>query len=300
MSVPIIDCLTEDDLGSAIDKCLSQSGFLQLANSEIDPSLVSTVFHQSRSFFAGSDELKERCLYRSAAENFGFQGLHEENLNPSAPADLKATFTMRNILRNPAPDDRWPSRRFRQVMQEFFEKTLIFSHKIMEEMAHYFDLESSFFSRVHRGETITLRLLHYPLITGEPLLPGQLGAGAHTDYGFLTLLFQDGVEGLQVKDKASVWTNVPANNGAITMNSGDLLEHWTNGRYQSTEHRVAPVTQGVDRFSIAMFIDPDPETLVSVLDACQSRENPPRYKPILARDHVQNKLAASHKGRFSS
>jgi len=298
LSIPTIDYSTIKNLAYELDICLSQNGFFQIRNATIDQSLISAVFRESKAFFEGDNSVKERCRYQSASENFGYQGPLEENLNPNAPADIKSTFTMRNILMNAPAADRWPSDSFMQVMQRFFEESLSFTHLIQQAIANHFGLEPSFFSRAHTGETVTLRLLHYPSAHTDQLTSGQLGAGAHTDYGFLTLLFQDNVSGLQVKGNAGEWAAVPADRQNITVNSGDLLERWTNGRYKSTEHRVTPAAQGVDRFSIALFVDPDPEILVTVLDACTSTDNPAKYPPILARDHVQQKLEASHKGRF--
>ena len=271
-----------------------------MCNTRIDQTLILDVFNESKKFFNGPRTTKERCSYRSAKENFGFQGLLQENLNPNAPADIKSTFTMRNILKNPPNSERWPSDTFKHVMQRFFEESLSFTHEIQQAMARHFNLDSSFFSQVHSGDAISLRLLHYPSINKREVATGQLGAGSHTDYGFLTLLFQDDTAGLEVKNRAGEWTSVTPKSEHVTINSGDLLERWTNGRYPATEHRVVPVTSGVDRFSIALFIDPDPDTLITVLDACTSSKEPKKYQPILAAEHLQEKLEASHKGRLKN
>jgi len=84
-----------------------------------------------------------------------------------------------------------------------------------------------------------------------------MGAGAHTDYGLLTLLFQDHVGGLQVKDKNDEWADVTPIEEAIVVNSGDMLERWSNDRFKSTVHRVQPKLGHQERLSIAMFFDPD-------------------------------------------
>jgi isopenicillin N synthase-like dioxygenase len=119
-----------------------------------------------------------------------------------------------------------------------------------------------------------------------------------TDYGFLTLLFQDDVGGLQVQDRNGDWIDVPPVPGAIVVNSGDLLERWTNRRYRSTRHRVVPRSSSRTRYSIAMFIDPDPDAEVTVLPSCIDESHPALFPTITAGAHLQSKLAASHKGRF--
>ncbi len=129
--------------------------------------------------------------------------------------------------------------------------------------------------------------------------PGQFGAGAHTDYGFITPLFQHGVGGLQVMDSRGGWIDVPPRDDAAVVNSGDLPERWTNGKHKSTLHRVIARTGDRDRYSIAMFLDPDSDVTVEALPDCVTEHRPARYAPILAGAHLQSKLEASHKGRFT-
>ena len=76
----------------------------------------------------------------------------------------------------------------------------------------------------------------------------------HADSGFVTLLAQDGVGGLQAKNLAGEWIDVPPANGTLAVNFGQLLERWTGGRVRATRHRViAPKTA---RFSIPFFYEP--------------------------------------------
>ena len=115
---------------------------------------------------------------------------------------------------------------------------------------------------------------------------GQLGAGAHTDYGMLTLLFQDKIGGLQVFDKG-VWLDVDPIEDTIVVNTGDLMERWTNGRFKSTLHRVQPRIGASPRSSIAVFVDPDTDTPVEVLASCIDEDHPARFEPITAGEHIQ-------------
>jgi isopenicillin N synthase-like dioxygenase len=284
--------------GAEIDHSLASLGFLQITDIGIDPGLLDAVFLASGAFFDGPEKAKRRSAYGSAQENFGYQGVMEENLDPQAPADLKQSFSMRNILAQPPADSRWPSAAFRDLMQRFYAQTLAAAHRLQACMAHTLGLEPDHFIQSHSGENVTLRLLHYPS-TGLPApQPGQMGAGAHTDYGFLTLLFQRDVGGLQVIDKAGAWIDVPPRADAVVVNSGDLLECWTNGRYKSTMHRVVPKIGDRARLSIAVFIDPDSDTLVEAVPSCVSAQNPARFAPITAGEHLQARLTASHMGRF--
>jgi len=138
------------------------------------------------------------------------------------------------------------------------------------------------FTRSHKYEeeqSSILRLLYYP--PSDPLSVGSqlskeeahsenIRAGAHSDYGSLTLLFQKDVGGLQILLPSSPprWLDVPVTKGSVLVNIGDAFDFWTAGRFPSTVHRVvAPRTkeESVARFSIAYFLQPtDSELLVRI------------------------------------
>jgi len=301
MHVPVIDFAASDEqrLSTEIDRALAEVGFMLVKNLGVDAQLLTDVYALSRAFFTGPQQVKQACAYVSAAENFGYQGLAQENLDPTSPADLKETFTMRNILGLPMEERRWPDATFKEAVTRLYTQALHASYRLQRVITRALDLEPEFFVRCHSGENVTLRLLYYPNAGVERIEPNQLGAGAHTDYGLLTLLFQDTVGGLQVYDANGQWQDVPPIPGAIVINSGDLLELWTNGRYKSTLHRVQPKIGTQDRMSIAVFVDPDSATEVSALDSCIDADHPARFAPTTAGEHLQRKIQASHKDRFA-
>ena len=161
-------------------------------------------------------------------------------------------------------------------------------------------VDSDFFTASHSGENVSLRLLHYPATNSADLQPDQLGAGEHTDYGLLTLLFQHEVGGLEVLDQNDAWLPIAFEPNLIIVNSGDLLERWTNGHYRSTRHRVQPQTDGTDRLSVALFVDPDSDVRVTPLASCVDASRPARFPPTTAGEHIQAKINASHRDRFDS
>jgi len=306
MYVPVIDFAAYDRkepetlsrLGQEAGTALAEIGFMSITNLGISPQLLQDVFSTSREFFARSVDQKMKSAYLSASENFGYQGLGQEHLDPQNPADLKETFTMRNVLDHALDDDRWPSKQFRQLMHEFYGACLEGAYRLQRVLATELDLDPEFFVRCHNGENCTLRLLYYPDSGVDQVRESQLGAGAHTDYGLLTLLFQDDVGGLEVLDRNDAWQPVDPIDGAIVINSGDMLERWTNARYRSTLHRVKPKIGDRKRFSIAMFVDPDSATPVEVLDSCLSAGEPARFGPITAGEHLQQRIQASHHDKF--
>jgi len=287
-------------LTDEVDSALSKIGFMSLTNLGIDAELLRRVFAASQAFFHGDLATKSAYAYRSASENFGYQGLCEEHLDPLQPADLKETFTMRNVVHYSLDDSRWPSLEFRNLIQAFYQECIDGAYKVQRVLADALGLDSDFFVQYHNGENITLRLLYYPDTCANEIADTQLGAGEHTDYGLLTLLFQDDVGGLEVRDADNQWQAVDYVESAIIVNSGDLLERWTNGRYRSTWHRVKPKIGHRERFSIAIFVDPDSATPVSVLDSCVTANNPALYGPITAGEHLQQKILATHGARPSN
>ena len=136
-----------------------------------------------------------------------------------------------------------------------------------------------------------MRLLHYPPGTGAE---NEIGAGAHTDYGALTLLMTDGEPGLQVKPRDGDWTDVPHVPGSYVVNIGDCMMRWTNDIYVSTPHRVLPPKR--QRRSVAYFCEANPDTIVSALPGTGE----PKYPAIRAADYLASRLEATYAPKDTS
>lgn len=293
MSIPQIDLNTTTSLADEINVALSSHGFFRATNPIINQTLLGQVFDAAREFFESADDIKQACTYGSASENFGYQKIATERLDQNSPPDVKETFTMRNVINRPPADDRWPSEAFAKLMSAFFNDTLQQALVLQRSLATALGTPDHFFTQYHTGENVTLRLLHYPP-TQQALDAGQLGAGAHTDYGLLTLLMQDDVGGLEVLDPSDQWQAVPPVAGSVIVNSGDLLERWSNGRYRSALHRVQPTVGQKSRLSVVLFVDPDSATPVAALPSCVSSTNPAKFPPVTAGEHLLERIHASH------
>ena len=114
----------------------------------------------------------------------------------------------------------------------------------------------------------------------------QKGCGAHTDFGCLTLLWQDGNGGLQVQDGEGRWIHVPPLPGTFVVNLGDLIARWTNDRYRSTLHRVVNAS-GRERYSMPFFFTGRPDYMVTCLPGCTDEGEAPKYPPITVADHLE-------------
>jgi len=296
-SIPLIDCggmrpgADCGALGQALCAAAQDSGFMRLCNTGLDDALLQRAFASSKRFFALPDAAKEALRYRDIQRNHGYVAVGQEALDPLALADRKESFTMRDALRSASDVTAWPDPAFRNDALALFAAARALAEGLLDAIGLALGLQPGYFAQRHQGENQTLRFLRYPPQYGGDL---AAGAGAHTDYGSLTLLWQDGNPGLEVRSADGAWTHVSADADVVVVNTGDLLERWSNGRFRSTLHRVCPLQPWRGRYSIAFFSDPDDAVLVSPLVGCVPAGQPPAYAPITARDHILQKLAASY------
>ena len=265
-------------------------GFLYLKNTGMPYDLLDKTFSVSNDLFKNDNKVRiPFCTNR----NHGYTAIKGEALDPSKPADLKETFTSRNIERIPSGTDYWPNPIFEKTMRNFYKRVRLIASDVMSAFAIALDMPESFFEEKHTGLTQTLRILHYPPV--KNISEGQLGAGAHTDFGTITILFQDSKGGLQVQHLNGEWIDAPPIDGTVVVNTGDLISRWSNDFFKSTPHRVVPRPAAMKngRLSIAFFSDPDPDVIIETFPRCITPENPQKYDAITAGEHIQKRILAS-------
>ncbi len=226
-----------------------------------------------------------------------------EALDPARGPDRKEAF---NIGLDLAPDDPevlagkpfrgvnlWPENpAFRDVLLRYYEAVWAVGLDLHRAIAVDLGLPEDFFADKLDRPMATLRLLHYPAAPSSAA--EQLGAGEHTDYGNLTLLATDAVGGLEVRSRTGGWLAAPVIPDTFVCNIGDCLMRWTNDAYVSTPHRVVNPA-GRERYSVAFFLDANPDALVEPLATCISPGEPPRYASILAAAYLQSRLDATYR-----
>lgn len=276
---------------------LEAYGFLYLRNHGVPASVVDALFAQSRALFSLPSEAKE-ALRQNRSGKHGYEGVARQALGDNPGGDLKEIFQS-GPERPGATPNIWPKDlpKFREAILAFHEAATKAGDRLMSAVAISLGLPENYFARFFDHSEALLRLLHYPPVQG-PVVPGQLRAGAHTDFVGITLLFNDYEGGLEIQAPDGAWIPVPALWGAAIINTGDLMERWTNGQFRSSLHRVAmPVGEAAkrDRYSVAFFHGPNEDAVISCLEPCQSQEHPPKYPPIVVREHVRERILASRR-----
>lgn len=312
-------------VAAQVDDACTEVGFLQIAGHSLPAETIDGLLSAMDQFFALPAESKLALVSPAPEINRGYAPVGAESLAYSlghdSPPDLFEAF-------NVGPDDIpiddpvyaaqldgvfagniWPDRAeadgFRRAVTAYFEAVRTQAHELTDIFAAALGLDDQFFQPFTTHSTDVLRLNHYLAApTNESAsdsandsandsgsaAPRRLGMGAHTDYGILTVLLADDVPGLEVLAPSGEWTAVRPQPGNLLINLGDLLATWSNDRWRSSLHRVLPPPPGGRRRSAAFFHDGNYDALVSCLPTCTSADNPPRYPPVTAGDHVKAKL----------
>ena len=276
-------------------------GFFYVVNHGVDQELIVKAFAQSRDFFALPVADKRTLAIETIGGNRGYSGLLHEALDPARGPDMKEAFNVGFELAADDPEllagapfrslNAWPGvSGFRETLLSYYDACAGLGARLHRAFASDLGLSRDFFDDKFDRPMATLRLLHYPAPPSgsEP----QTGAGAHTDYGNLTLLATDDVGGLEVRTRAGQWIEAPVVPGAFIVNIGDCLMRWTNDIYVSTPHRVVN-RSGRERYSIAFFLDPNPDARVAAIPSCVPAGESPKYPPISAADYLKFRLDAS-------
>ncbi|WP_439031974.1 isopenicillin N synthase family dioxygenase [Gordonia terrae] len=322
--VPIIDITPYTRNGDAADRAVvaaqiddaaASVGFIQIVGHGIPAAVIDEFTAVMDDFFALPLELKKS--YRTPPEiNRGYAPPKSESLSLSLGVEPAARmndfFEAFNVgveaaeyphLSLPADQyaaNTWPAvEHFRAAVSAYFGEARRVAHTLTRIFADALDLPADFFEGFTDHSLDVLRMNNYALAPGEITPAGELtGMGEHTDYGIVTVLWADQVDGLQVLDRRGEWHDVSPAEGALLVNLGDLMARWTNERWMSTLHRVKPpIVDGTvqRRRSAAYFHDGNIDATITTLPSCVGAGS--RYSPITVGEHIGAKLAGSRAGR---
>jgi isopenicillin N synthase-like dioxygenase len=313
-------------VATAVDEACRQIGFLVIAGHGVPASLVAETEAVSRRF---SDlPLAEKMRVKRPAPDVtrGYIPVLAESVGRSrgetAPGDINESFMIGPIDPPATPyftgpqagkhfaANLWPvaPAALRPVWSEYYRVMTGLAEEVMRLFAVALDLgDADFFADKIDRHISRLRVRNYPA-PREPAAPGQLRAGAHTDYGSLTILkTEDRPGGLQVSGPDGTWLDVPIVDGTFIVNIGDLMARWTNDRWVSTLHRVVnpPEDQmaASRRQSLVFFHNPNYDALIECLPTCRAAGEAAKYLPVTSGEHLrqqfmrtQNALTPAYEG----
>ncbi|KAL4735342.1 hypothetical protein BDV11DRAFT_35057 [Aspergillus similis] len=297
------------------------SGFLYLKDHGIPPSVTSRVFKSSASFFGRPQDQKDTLGWTTPQANRGYVRTGREKLST---VDDQADRTIPDIKESmeigregvEGLPNRWPDqldeegKDFKKVMLEFFEMCKELHIKVMQTIALGMNLPVHFFDEyVDKGDN-NLRLLHYPAVHKDVFKknPGQVRAAEHSDYGSITLLFQDQRGGLQARSPEGTWVDVTPFPDTVVVNAGDLLARWSNDTIKSTRHRVIepPKAPGAgedytdmypERYSVAYFCNPNMDKFIEAIPGTYGEGeglSKAKYPGITSGEYLVQRLSATY------
>ncbi len=246
-------------------------GFFRLVDHGVDPAFIDEYFAALRSFFALPEEDKAtidkvnspwfRGWERVGAELTDNRVDHREQIDVWTELDPHAPDVEPAYLRLEGPN-QWPDEttlpNFRRLVERFQTEMGAIADRLMEAMSTALGLPADHLHQMFGDRCMSLvKLIHYP-----PTPSGQAGVNAHHDAGFLTLLWQHGVAGLQVENQDGQWIDVPADGEAIVVNLGEMLQSVTGNYFVATNHRV--ITSD-ERYSSGYFHGPALSTSLAQL-----------------------------------
>jgi isopenicillin N synthase-like dioxygenase len=201
------------------------------------------------------------------------------------------------------PEEDLPG--FRAFFNRFYKICNELELDIFRALALGMDLDENYFVSYHQNADNQTRILHYPPVPEELLRSGKAERiAAHSDFGTITLLFQDQVGGLEIEDphQEGVFRPVPYIANTVVVNAGDFLKMWTNDVIKSTMHRVrAPPTFNGDhgegkttpaRYSIPYFCGPDTEKTMECVPTCYGPDRPKKYGPTTVGQYIDMRMNA--------
>jgi isopenicillin N synthase-like dioxygenase len=272
-------------------------GFFYVRNHGVPAALLERAVAASRAFFALP--LERKLEVKVSERHRGFLRAGEATMKGAKRPDLKESFVWGIDLADDDPvlqaghrllaPNNWPGfmPELRAALVPYLDACNRTGFALLRCFAHALGVSpDTFIAHIEKPVSRGGSIFYPPQPAGQD---DQFGVAPHTDFGCLTLLWQDEVGGLEVQGKDGGWVPAPPMADAFVVNVGDLLARWTNDRFRSTPHRVVN-RAGRSRQSIAVFVDPDFEQIVRPVTRPGEA---PRYEPVSVGDYILGRYDAS-------
>ena len=283
-----------------IRQAAEEVGFFYITNHGIADAVIKQAYSAAKDFFSLPKKLKDSVKIN--ANHHGYLSVGEAKMEHAERVDLKESFVWGLDLPDEHPSvtrrnpflgrNQWPEGTpdFKRAVYPFFEAGLQCGRDMMRAFALGMELAEDSFLKATDEPIARSSIIHYPPQPAD-LGAEQFGVAPHTDYGCLTLLWQDQVGGLEVQTHEGEWVTAHPIENTLVVNVGDLLMRWTNEGFKSTPHRVVN-RKGQERYSMVIAWDPNFDTVVDPSVVCQNGAQP-LYSPVNCGDYVLSRFDSS-------
>jgi isopenicillin N synthase-like dioxygenase len=317
-SIPVIDLdgtfapdsVARANAATAIHRACRETGFFYVANHGIEDKVVAAQFAAAKELFDLPLETKMRIHMKLSPTTAGYEPIGGQTLDSQnkdaekAPHDLKESFYCGHELPDDHPvtlkkwrgfgHNQWPDLpAFRDTTIAYQTAMRSLGDHILALIAQSLDMPADWFAPFYEWAGNTLRFIKYPPQPANAVF-NQIGAGAHTDWGGITILAQDALGGLEVQTVSGDWIAATPIPGTFVINLGDLMARWTNGIYSSNMHRVKNNRSTGDRYSLPFFYSPRPDAVIEPIPTCVTADHPRRFETCTASEHMGEMFRRSY------
>lgn len=284
------------DVVARIDDACRHTGFFLVTGHGVSHEVTQRLYTLARAFFdRPKGEKRAHGRGTGLIGGVAFSPIADEALAATkgikTPGDYKESLNFGLRL----PGDAWPDEPagLEQAFRAYFAEMETLARHLRRIFCRAIGLEPDHFELAFDEHLSALRVINYPEQEDDPL-PGQLRAGVHTDYGFMTILRSEASPGgLQVQTREGEWLDVPSVEGAYVINIADAFMRWTNDEWVSTPHRVAnpPAERkgSSRRQSIPFFVNPGRDTMIECLPPFSAGGRAAKYEPITYGEYIELK-----------
>ncbi|WP_346290292.1 isopenicillin N synthase family dioxygenase [Sphaerothrix gracilis] len=282
----------QQDFVNNLGQALEDIGFFAIEQHSVDSELIQQAYAAAALVFTLPADIKNQYERPELKGQRGFVGFGREHAKDSPHPDLKEFW---HIGRSPADGlaNLWPQEvpQFQPAMTALFQQLEACAAVLLEACALYLGQPRTYLrDLIQQGDTL-LRVIHYPPVPATAPA-ASLRAAPHEDINLITLLCEATAPGLELLQADGQWLPVQAPPGQIVVDTGDMLQHLSNGLFKSTTHRVVnPDNQRDRRFSMPFFVHPRAAVDLTPLPECVARTGgQARYPSLTAGTYLQQRL----------
>ncbi len=278
------DAVGTRHVAAQMQQAAGDIGFFYITNHGVDDNLIQETLHVAREFFE-LPEIDKRSV-KVTPKKRGYIEPSTAKMKGGKKLDFRETFlwgreftseTLATLAEIPLiGPNQWPQAlpNMPEVFNNYFETCVELGRELLRVFALALGVESDYFAGRFKHTMARGSALYYPPQPAE-MGDDQFGIGPHTDWGVLTLLYQDDVGGLQVRGRDGKWLTAHPIADTYVVNVGDCLERWTNKHFLSNEHRALNTSSRV-RQALVTFVDPDFDTdIIPIVAAREHAQLPP-------------------------